>query len=173
MDSAEVLEAVLRSKSGTVGAASATATAVTSTVFENRWGVIRALLKKADCPRVRRTLVSLVEQSRRVEERCEEPGPNDAGDGTNSFSIGTDGSTVEGFINSLRAQLLRVRVAGLLRQDFLLTRQLVELKVLCHEACANNDCLRANDFQDLWKALGRREEMALTQQSNRESKEVQ
>lgn len=63
-------------------------------------------------------------------------------------------SSITRFIGNLRTLLLRARVAGQLRQDFVLSRQLVELKALCRGVCAELGT-KAAVFEDLWAVVGR------------------
>lgn len=137
----------------------------TPTTFEGRWEVVRRLLKEADRTRVARTLPSCVETTTRdhreqdyslgQEERRREILIERRIDDDNNDS---DDDRNERFLDSLRAQLLRIRVAGLLRHDFVLNKQLVELKALCREVGA--DLGGTNVFQDLWDIVGRRGKLA-------------
>lgn len=60
----------------------------------------------------------------------------------------------ERFLGRLRSLLLRVRVAGQLRQDVVVEKHFVELKALCRGVC--NELGTTEDaFQRLWAVVGR------------------
>lgn len=159
MDSEEVLEAVLRSRSVSVGAD----TPATLAVFGESQGIIRRLLQVANrCPRIGQTLMDFVEsnprsykkgvdphlQRHKIPRQCHEISEPRTNNGTNSTTVD------ENFLDRLRAQLLRVRVATLVRQDFVLAKQLGELKDLCRAVCANSG-LGEDVFQRLWDMVDR------------------
>lgn len=188
MDRAEVLEAILRSKASAPADLSSNADApatLISTIFVGRWEVVRFLLKAADCPRIGRTLMSFVENPARQDEihdhldLPQEPtsksdiNRDDMNDNERTIHVDDDADSGIGerkandtFLDSLRTQLLRIRIAGLLQHDSVPSKQLVELRTLCHEACAK---LEANVFQDIWGVVGRRGKLAYNDQSSRES----
>lgn len=162
MDSEEVLEAVLRSRSVFTGPG----TAITLAVFGESRGVVRRLLQKANCcPRIGRTLTDFVEWNPRSNKKnvdlqqqqqqqheilrqrnaISEPNPSNS---TNSTVVD------DHFLDCLRAQLLRIRVASLVRQDFVLAKQLGELKDLCQAVCADNG-LGGDVFERLWDVVAR------------------
>ncbi|CAM9513674.1 unnamed protein product, partial [Ectocarpus sp. 4 AP-2014] len=65
----------------------------------------------------------------------------------------TDSGEIELFVDVLRAFLLRIRVAGQLRQESVVEKQLVELKTLCRGVCADFGTTAAV-FHDLWNIVG-------------------
>lgn len=95
----------------------------------------------------------------------EESGINGGGGGGGGGGDDSDGDGVgcsrssgkERFFDRLRTQLLRVRVARLLRQDFALAKQLAELKALCDEVSTK---LGTDVSQELWAVVSRQGQLS-------------
>ena len=97
----------------------------------------------------------------------EESGIN--GGGRGGIGDGVDGSRDSGneiFCDRLRTQLLRVRVARLLRQDFALGKQLAELKAMCNEVSTK---LGTDVSQELWAVVSRQGRLSGPQEDVLES----
>ena len=159
MNNSEVLEAILLSRPGLCAAARAP---ITSKIFEGHRNVVRILFQKANCPRIGRALVNFVRPDSLGHQGWEMANPvrcdsySNRGNTVNSIinSRNLVGSIDEKIIDRLRAQLLRIRVAGKLGQDFLMNKHIMELEALCREASTDSDAvLHTNVLRDLWDVL--------------------
>lgn len=157
MNNLELLERVLLSKAGDISTAATTSIAFT--VFEGRQEVIRTLLRKASCARIGRTLANFIRRDRQDDkgglQKVTTLFRDESDDKQSSFPDGNRTITrVEDFLSRLRVYLLRIRVARKLRQDFLVSKLMVELQTLCREECPHNsNGLDAEIFQRLWGML--------------------
>lgn len=122
-------------------------TAVTPVVFNKEREILcRLLCRAAGCTRIRQTLMKFLirdrcprqEHQQRQEEQQAAKQVKEAG--------------CDVFLDNLRAQLLRVRVVVLLKHDFLLAKELVELKALCHDVCNKRGLPHV--FGHLWEVVG-------------------
>lgn len=84
------------------------------------------------------------------------------GDNTNEHADGR--CLAELFFCDLRRLLVRIRLARQLGQDFVLDKQLVELKALCGEVCTKLGTVGV--FQELWYVVGRRSDVLDTEPGN-------
>lgn len=157
MNSSEVLETILLSKAG--DRSTAATAPIAFTVFEGRQEVIRALLRKASCARIGRTLVNFIRRDRQDDEADFQKVTTlvryESDDKHSSFPDGNKTITrVEEFLSCLRVHLLRIRVARQLGQDFLVRKLMVELQTLCREECPHSsNGLETGVFQRLWGML--------------------
>lgn len=94
---------------------------------------------------------SLPDRQERRREVVLNPNSNRGGSGDDCVG-GSGGGGNDSFFDRLRTQLLRVRVARLLRQDFALGKQLAELKALCDEV---STVLGTDVSQELWVVVSR------------------
>lgn len=140
-DEAKLLQAVLCSRRA----------AATHAVFNREPKIVDHLLRRAiDCPRIRDTLVKCLQGD------CSQQQQGDAHEvpvGEQNDSPSEETVYLKEFLDSLRVQLLRIRTVDLLKQDFLLSKEIVKLEALCRDVCARQGMLHVSG--ELWEAVRR------------------
>lgn len=137
----QLLQAVLCSRSA----------AATPAVFNGEPRIVGHLLRRAtDCPRIRSTLVKCLQGDCTREQQGD---VHDASVEEQNDSLSGETVYFEDFLNSLRAQLLRIRTVDSLEQDFPLSKEIAKLETLCRDVCAGRGMLHVSE--ELWEAVGR------------------
>lgn len=144
-----MLEAVLHSRTA----------AITTVVIEDREALRQLLRQAVRCPRIRQTLMHFVAsgkvscaERRYAQSRQDRSQRQDRHHQPSRANVTIKDDSCGRFIDQLRAHLLRLRVGGLSKHDFFLAKEVVELKAICREFCANHGLRHV--FRDLWGAVG-------------------